>query len=49
MSPTILRMLRELRRDPDRKGARPLAYYRQARRRPRGGGVGTRGALSHAR
>ena len=49
MSPTILRMLRELRRDTDRKGARPLAYYLQARRRPRGGGVGTRGSLSHPR
>ena len=49
MSPTILRMLRELRRDTDRMGARPLSYYLHARRRSRGGGVGTRGSLSRPR
>ena len=39
MSPTILRILRELRRDTDRTDARPLSYYLHARRRSRGGGV----------
>ena len=39
MSPTILRMLLEVRRDTDLMGASPFSYHRQARRRLPGGGV----------
>ena len=37
MSPTILRMLLEVRRDTDLRGASPLSHHRQTRRRSRGG------------
>jgi hypothetical protein len=40
MSPTILRMLLEVRRDSDLMGASPFSYYRQARRRSRADRVG---------
>ena len=35
MSPTLLRMLLELRHDTDLMGASPFSYYRHAERRSR--------------
>jgi hypothetical protein len=49
MSPTILRMLLELRRGTDLMGESPFSYRRHADRRSRPGDVPLRGSLSRAR